>query len=178
MDGLDNTNTSLKGMDYTCYIPSEQIQEKLHNIALAQESQGLGSMQKKASGEKYRQQDLYQVIGTEIDDCYMEELKKLVIHPEIIREQGRTMKIVYTPLHGTGNLPVRRILDHLPFFLELFYYRTQIWKFQPVLEKMWRQSHSLSTPSIPGVGGLPALDNVQLASGASGASMLVVRLSD
>jgi hypothetical protein len=57
MDGLDNTNTSLKGMDYTCYIPSEQIQEKLHNIALAQESQGLGSMQKKASGEKYRKQD-------------------------------------------------------------------------------------------------------------------------
>lgn len=35
-----------------------------------------------------------------------------------------------------------------------------------------------TTPSIPGVGGLPALDNVQLASGASGASMLVVRLSD
>lgn len=65
--------------------------------------------------EDARQQDLYQVIGTEIDDCYMAELKKLVIHPEIIREQGRTMKIVYTPLHGTGNLPVRRILRELGF---------------------------------------------------------------
>lgn len=58
---------------------------------------------------------LYRVVGTEIDDAYMEELKKLVIHPEMIREQGRDMRIVYTPLHGTGNLPVRRILRELGF---------------------------------------------------------------
>ena len=58
---------------------------------------------------------LYRVIGDEIDDCYMEELKKLVIHPEMVREHGRDMKIVYTPLHGTGNLPVRRILRELGF---------------------------------------------------------------
>ena len=61
------------------------------------------------------EQNFYQQIGAEIDDCYMEELKKLVIHPEIIREQGKEMKIVYTPLHGTGNLPVRRILHELGF---------------------------------------------------------------
>lgn len=60
-------------------------------------------------------QELYQTIGAEIDDRYMEELKKLVIHPQLIREQGRDMKIVYTPLHGTGNLPVRRILSELGF---------------------------------------------------------------
>ena len=58
---------------------------------------------------------LYQVVGTEIDDAYIEELRKLVIHPETIREQGRDMRIVYTPLHGTGNLPVRRILRELGF---------------------------------------------------------------
>lgn len=58
---------------------------------------------------------LYQVIGPEIDDCYMEELKKLVIHPEMIREQEKNLKIVYTPLHGTGNLPVRRALRELGF---------------------------------------------------------------
>lgn len=60
-------------------------------------------------------QGLYQIIGTEIDDRYMEELKKLVIHPEIVHKQGQDMKIVYTPLHGTGNLPVRRILSELGF---------------------------------------------------------------
>lgn len=65
--------------------------------------------------EQAMEQGLYRVIGNEIDDCYVEELKKLVIHPEIIRQQGKDMKIVYTPLHGTGNLPVRRILRELGF---------------------------------------------------------------
>lgn len=58
---------------------------------------------------------LYHVIGKEIDDRYMEELKKLVIKPELVREVGKTMKVVYTPLHGTGNLPVRRILKEIGF---------------------------------------------------------------
>ncbi len=57
----------------------------------------------------------YRVIGGEIDDRYMEELKKLVIHPEMIRQEARNLKIVYTPLHGTGNLPVRRVLRELGF---------------------------------------------------------------
>ncbi len=56
---------------------------------------------------------LLTVIGKEIDDKYIEELKKLVLHP--IREESKGMKIVYTPLHGTGNLPVRRILSELGF---------------------------------------------------------------
>ena len=46
------------------------------------------------------------MIGKEIDDRYMEELKKQSIHPEIIKEMAKDIKIVYTPLHGTGNLPV------------------------------------------------------------------------
>ncbi len=58
---------------------------------------------------------LYQVIGPEMDDRYMEALKKLAIHPEIMREEGKDLKIVYTPLHGTGNLPVRRVLKELGF---------------------------------------------------------------
>ena len=58
---------------------------------------------------------LYNVIGKEIDDAYMEELKKQIIHPEIITEVANDIKIVYTPLHGTGNLPVRRILSELGF---------------------------------------------------------------
>lgn len=58
---------------------------------------------------------LYQVIGKEIDDAYMEELKKQIIHPEVIKEMAEDIKIVYTPLCGTGNLPVRRVLSELGF---------------------------------------------------------------
>lgn len=58
---------------------------------------------------------LYQVIGKEIDDAYMVELKKQIIHPEVIKEVAEDIKIVYTPLHGTGNLPVRRVLSELGF---------------------------------------------------------------
>lgn len=57
----------------------------------------------------------YIVIGESIDDRYMEELKKQIIHPEIIKEVSKYLRIVYTPLHGTGNLPVRRILSELGF---------------------------------------------------------------
>lgn len=58
---------------------------------------------------------LYQVIGSEIDDAYMVELKKQIIHPEIIKEVAEDIKIVYTPLCGTGNIPVRRVLSELGF---------------------------------------------------------------
>ena len=58
---------------------------------------------------------LYQVIGSEIDDAYMVELKKQIIHPEVIQEMADDIKIVYTPFHGTGNKPVRRVLSELGF---------------------------------------------------------------
>lgn len=58
---------------------------------------------------------LYQVIGKEIDDKYMAELKKQIIHPDVIKEMAEDIKIVYTPLCGTGNLPVRRVLSELGF---------------------------------------------------------------
>lgn len=58
---------------------------------------------------------LYHTIGSEIDDLYIEALKKQIIHPEYIKEVAEDIKIVYTPLHGTGNLPVRRVLAELGF---------------------------------------------------------------
>ncbi len=65
--------------------------------------------------EEAKSKGLYNIIGKEIDDAYMEELKKQSIHPEIIKELAEDFKIVYTPLHGTGNLPVRRVLSELGF---------------------------------------------------------------
>lgn len=59
--------------------------------------------------------DLYHVIDSKLDDKYMEALKKQIIHPEVIREMAKDIKIVYTPLHGTGNVPVQRVLKELGF---------------------------------------------------------------
>ncbi len=58
---------------------------------------------------------LYVVIGEEIDTAYMAELKKQIIHPEVITEMANDLKIVYTPFNGTGNMPVKRILSELGF---------------------------------------------------------------
>ena len=58
---------------------------------------------------------LLHFIGEEIDCRYLSELKKLVQEPELLRERARELKIVYTPLHGTGNVLVRRILKELGF---------------------------------------------------------------
>lgn len=62
-----------------------------------------------------RAAELFHVIGTDFDDKYLAELKKQSIHPEIIKDMAKDMKIVYTPLHGTGNVPVRRVLKQLGF---------------------------------------------------------------
>ena len=68
-------------------------------------------MDRKEAQEK----GLFHVIGKEIDDRYMEELKKLVLSPDAILRMADSLKIVYTPLHGTGNLLVRRVLKELGF---------------------------------------------------------------
>ena len=70
---------------------------------------------KKMTTEAAKEAGLYGVIGKEIDDKYMEALKKLVLHPEAIKQMASSLKIVYTPLHGTGNVPVRRVLKELGF---------------------------------------------------------------
>ena len=58
---------------------------------------------------------LYIVIGQDIDDAYMEELKSQVIHWDAIKAEQKNLKIVYSPLHGTGNIPARRVLKELGF---------------------------------------------------------------
>ena len=65
--------------------------------------------------EEAKKAGLYEVIGAAIDDAYIAELKKLVVHQDAINQVKDTLKIVYTPLHGTGNIPVRRVLKELGF---------------------------------------------------------------
>lgn len=65
--------------------------------------------------EEAKAAGLYEVIGAEVDDAYIAELKKQVIHQDAIDAVGKDLKIVYSPLHGTGNIPARRILKELGF---------------------------------------------------------------
>jgi len=63
--------------------------------------------------EEAKKQNLYNEIEDEIDNRYIEELKKLVLNPEIVKEQGKQLKVVYTPLHGTGGILAPRILKEI-----------------------------------------------------------------
>lgn len=65
--------------------------------------------------EEAKKAGLYEVIGQEVDDGYIAKLKKQVIHQDSIDAVGKELKIVYSPLHGTGNIPARRILKELGF---------------------------------------------------------------
>lgn len=65
--------------------------------------------------EAAKEAGLYEVIGAAIDDAYIAELKKQVLHQDAIDQVGKELKIVYSPLHGTGNIPARRVLKELGF---------------------------------------------------------------
>ena len=70
---------------------------------------------KTMSKEEAVQKGLYNTIGKEIDDKYIAELKKLVVHEDAIKKMQKDIKIVYTPLHGTGNMPVQRTMKEIGF---------------------------------------------------------------
>lgn len=58
---------------------------------------------------------LYNIVDDSVDEAYFAELRKLSIHPEVIKEMAKDIKIVYTPFHGSGLLPVQRVLSDLGF---------------------------------------------------------------
>ncbi len=68
---------------------------------------------KQISKEEAVQKGLLNIIGTEMDDKYLNVLKNSVLNPDIMKEQGKKVKIVYTPLHGTGNTVTERLLKEL-----------------------------------------------------------------
>ena len=70
---------------------------------------------KTISKEEAIEKGLFNIIGKEMDDKYIETLKNKILNPEIVREQGKELKIVYTPLHGTGNTIAERLLKELGF---------------------------------------------------------------
>lgn len=70
---------------------------------------------KTMSAEDAMAAGLYQVIGAEIDDKYIAHVKAQVVNQDAINQMQDSIKIVYTPLHGTGNIPVRRVLKEIGF---------------------------------------------------------------
>ena len=58
---------------------------------------------------------LITVFGDELDDVYLAEVKKQQLNPEAVKIAADKFKMIYTPLHGSGNIPVRRILDEVGF---------------------------------------------------------------
>lgn len=70
---------------------------------------------KTMSEEEAKAKGLLVYFGKEVDDAYMVELKKQIIHPDVIQEMADDIRIVYTPFHGAGLVPVTRVLDELGF---------------------------------------------------------------
>ncbi|MEG2349193.1 MAG: phospho-sugar mutase [Hungatella sp.] len=70
---------------------------------------------KTMSAEAAMAAGLYEIIGAEIDDAYIANVKAQVVNQEAIHQMQDSIRIVYTPLHGTGNIPVRRALKEIGF---------------------------------------------------------------
>ena len=54
-------------------------------------------------------------IGEDVDKAYIDEVKNLTIRKELVKEKAKDLKIIYTPIHGSGNIPVRRVLSELGY---------------------------------------------------------------
>ena len=85
-----------------------QIIEKVRNIESFSEI-------KTISEEEAKNKGLFNILGKEMDDKYLDVLKKSILNPEIIKQVGKDLKIVYTPFHGTGNTVVKRLLNEIGF---------------------------------------------------------------
>ncbi|MGG7077713.1 phospho-sugar mutase [Clostridium sardiniense] len=65
--------------------------------------------------EKALEEGLLNYIGEEVDKVYIEKVKDLTIRKELVKEKAKDLKIIYTPIHGSGNMPVRRVLEELGY---------------------------------------------------------------
>ena len=73
------------------------------------------SMIKNMSEEEALNKGLLVYIGEDVDKAYIDEVKNLTIRIELVKEKAKDLKIIYTPIHGSGNIPVRRVLSELGY---------------------------------------------------------------
>ncbi|MCM1992485.1 phospho-sugar mutase [Oceanirhabdus seepicola] len=70
---------------------------------------------KSISFEEVKKSGLLNIVGEDLDKQYMKNVKNLIIRRDMINDNAEKLKVVYTPIHGSGNVPVRRVLDELGF---------------------------------------------------------------
>lgn len=92
-------------------LPPKESDEVIREVNAISDIASIPIMSEKEAREK----GLLCIIGKEVDDAYIEALKKVSVNPDLCREVGKTAKLIYTPLHGTGNVPVMRILREIGF---------------------------------------------------------------
>lgn len=92
-------------------LPLEESNIVLDEIGKIQDITSIKAMDEKEALNS----GLLEIIGRKIDDEYIARLKTLSINPELVKKVSDKFKIVFTPIHGTGNKLVRRILDEIGF---------------------------------------------------------------
>lgn len=92
-------------------LPPKESDEVIREVNAIGDIASIPVMSEKEAREK----GLLSIIGPEVDDAYIEAVKKAGVNPELCREIGKTAKLIYTPLHGTGRVPVMRILREIGF---------------------------------------------------------------
>ncbi len=94
-----------------CQLPPKESDAVIEEVNAVADLSAIPVMSRRIALEE----GLLSIIGPEIDDAYMVQLKKVLVNPDMVREEGKAGRIVFTPLHGTGNVPVRRILREIGF---------------------------------------------------------------
>ncbi len=92
-------------------ITSPRDEEISHFISQIEDYSSI----RKISEEEAAKKGLFHLIEDDMEEAYIKEMEKCVLSPDVINQAAKELTIVYTPLHGTGNLPVRHLLSHLGF---------------------------------------------------------------
>ncbi len=94
-----------------CQVPPPRDSEIIDEVNKVEDFEAI----KVAKEEEAKAEGLFHIIGKEIDNLYIQQVKEQSINAHIIKEVADDFTVVFTPLHGTGNLPVRRVLAEVGF---------------------------------------------------------------
>ncbi|MDU1348648.1 phospho-sugar mutase [uncultured Clostridium sp.] len=92
-------------------ITDKAAEEILHEISLVKDFNDI----KNISTDKALNKGLLNYIGEDIYSSYLKKVKSITLKEELIKNNSQELNIIYTPLHGTGNLPIRRLLSELGY---------------------------------------------------------------
>ena len=94
-----------------CQLTDEPAKEVIGYVNRVEDYSKIKTMSEEEALEK----GLLVYIGENVDKAYIESLKSLTIREELVKDHAKDLKIVYTPIHGSGNVPVRRVLSELGY---------------------------------------------------------------